>query len=537
MPPVFGIQLLRLEVFSSGGLHHIARQHRFDLVYMFRQPWRPRVGVFPVDPRDLLPQERELFRQATHLRFFFAYYTKQNLRARLFFATLFMALLAAHLCHAHVLWAEEALPLAAAREILFGKTLYKSIWFDKPPLVPLVYLLWFARTGFVLRFFGAVYCFTCCIVAWLFARAAWGRREAFWAAGLLGFVLTFDIPSSVLPLAADLLLLLPHLAAVYLAFTKRPFWSGVCAGIAFLTNVKGVFVLLSCALFAWPSLLPLTVGFVSPLLLAAIILGATGAWPAYLDQVWIWPSIYAGSSPLANPVANAAARTLNWIGFHVALCLAALYAQPTQRKKWLAWLALSFVAVALGMRFFPRYFFQLLPVLVLLAARGFAKMPQKPRWAVLALFLIPLIRFGPRYPILALNLQPGWSDLAMDIDSQAASEEIKQAAPPNATLYVWGYRPEIFVYTGLHAASRYLDSQAMTGVPADRHLGQSTPVALPSTAAARRELTESKPDILADGLSLYNPKLAMQAYPDLRGWLSQYQEFGRTRTTILYRRR
>ena len=191
-----------------------------------------------------------------------------------------MALLAAHLCHAHVLWAEETLPLAAAGQMLFGKALYKGIWFDKPPLVPLIYLLWGARIGFVLRFFGALYCFACCVVAWLFARDAWGRREAFWAAGLLGFALTFDTPSAVLPLAADLLLVLPHLAAVYLAFRKRPFWSGVCAGVAFLTNVKGVFVLAACVLFAWPAIPSLAIGFVSPLLLAALVLRTTGAWAA-----------------------------------------------------------------------------------------------------------------------------------------------------------------------------------------------------------------------------------------------------------------
>jgi hypothetical protein len=447
-----------------------------------------------------------------------------------------MALLAAHLCHARVLWAEEALPLAAARQILFGKTLYQGIWFDKPPLVPLVYLLWGARIGFVLRFFGAVYCFACCLVAWFFARAAWGREEGFWAAGLFGFVLTFDVPSAVLPLAADLLLLLPHLAAVYLAFEKRPFWSGICAGIAFLTNVKGVFVLAACALFAWPSLLPLGIGFVSPILLAAAVIAVTGAWPAYLDQVWIWPAIYAGSSPVSNPQANAAVRTLNWAGFHAALLAAGicwLRSAFSGRWKWIAWLALSFAAVALGMRFFPRYFFQLLPAVVLLAARGFAKLPPKPRWAILALLLIPVVRFGPRYPILALNLQPNWPDIAMDADSQSASRRI---AAPQKTLYVWGYRPEIFVYTGLVAASRYLDSQAMTGVPADRHLFQSTPVALPSTAQARRELTQSSPDIIADGLSLYNPHLSMQSYPDLLPWLANYKEFARTRNTILYRR-
>jgi hypothetical protein len=158
------------------------------------------------------------------------------------------------------------------------------------------------------------------------------------------------------------------------------------------------------------------------------------------------------------------------------------------------------------------------------------------RFALLALFLIPLVRFGPRYPMLALNLQPNWSDTAMDSDSREAARRIESIARPDSTLYVWGYRPDIFVYTGLRAASRYLDSQAMTGVPADRHLSQSQPVSFATTADARRELARSQPDFIADGLSLYNPALSMFQYPELRPWLANYQEFGRTRTTILYRR-
>ena len=190
----------------------------------------------------------------------------------------------------------------------------------------------------------------------------------------------------------------------------------------------------------------------------------------------------------------------------------------------------------MGARFFPRYFFLLLPPLVLLAGQGFARM--RPRWrlALALLLVIPLVRFGPRYAILALNHDPGWPDLAMDRDSHEAANRIRAIARDNDTLYVWGYRPDIFVYTGMRAASRYLDSQAMTGVPADRHLTQSTPVRVETTTEARRELADSHPDFIADGLSLYNPQLAMQRYPELREWLSHYQEFARTRNTILYRR-
>jgi hypothetical protein len=462
------------------------------------------------------------------------------MRARLFFATLFLALLAAHLCHSRILWAEEDLPLAAARQILSGKMLYRDIWFDKPPLVPSVYLLWGARIGFVLRFFGAAYTFACCCVAWLFARHAWGRREAFYAAALLGFVLTFSTPSAVIPLAADLLLLLPHLAAVYLAYRGKPFWSGICAGIGFLTNVKAAFVLAACALFAWPALLPLALGFVSPIALAAAVIVATGSWNAYLDQVWVWPAVYAGNSHVANPLWNGFVRTMNWAGFQSALCIAAIYAQfrtrLTNRWRWASWAVLSFAGVALGARFFPRYFFLLLPVLVLLAARGFVLLKPGIRWAVLALLLIPLVRFGPRYPMLGLDLEPDWPDIAMDTDSQSAARKITAISQPGDTLYVWGYRPDIFVYTGLPAASRYLDSQAMTGVPADRHLTQSEPVAIAGTGAARRELARSAPTFIADGLSLYNPHLSIGRYPELRPWLARYREFARTGETILYRR-
>ncbi len=478
------------------------------------------------------------------------------MRTRLFFAVLFLTLLAAHLCHSGVLWTEEDLPLAAAKQMLYGKALYRDIWFDKPPLVVLAYLLWGARIGFVLRFFGTLYCFACCFVAWKFGRL-WGEREGLWAAGLLGFALTFDIPSAVLPLAADLLLLLPHLLAVYLAYRGRAFLSGLCAGIGFLTNVKAAFVLVSCALFVWPAILPLTLGFVSPIGTAALVLWVTGSWPAYVNQVWVWPAAYAESSHVAHPLLNGVVRTLNWAGFHLALLLGAGLAlfrtKWGGRWKWFIWLGLSLAGVAMGARFFPRYYFQLLPALVILAARGFVPhsgfvphngfVPHKfrsisslVRLAALALFLIPFVRFGPRYLLLALHAQPDWPDLAMDRDSLAAAQEIEKRAQCCTTLYVWGYRPDIFVYTGMRAASRYLDSQAMTGVPADRHLAQSQPVALATTAESRRELARSKPDFIADGLSLYNPRLAMQNYPELRPWLANYQEFARTRTTILYRR-
>lgn len=158
----------------------------------------------------------------------------------MFFSGLFALLLVAHLYHSGVLWAEEDLPLAAALRMLHGGALYRDIWFDKPPLVPAIYLLWGARIGPALRVAGALYAWLACILGYALAAGFWSRREGYAAAALLGFFLTFDTHSALLPLAADLLLLVPHLAAVLLASRRQFFWSGVAGGSAFCSMPRAL---------------------------------------------------------------------------------------------------------------------------------------------------------------------------------------------------------------------------------------------------------------------------------------------------------
>jgi hypothetical protein len=449
----------------------------------------------------------------------------------LFFSGLFALLLAAHLFHSGVLWAEEDLPLAAALGMLHGGALYRNIWFDKPPLVPAIYLLWGARIGPVLRIAGALHGWLACVLAYALAARLWSRREGYAAAALLGFFLTFDTHSAVLPLAADLLLLVPHLAAILLASRRQFFWSGVAAGIGFLFNAKAVFVLAACAVFAWPEVIPLLAGFVVPNLAAAGWLLETGALGPYIDQVWRWPAQYTGSPIVADPVWNGFVRTGNWLGFHAVLVIgAAVFWLVGRRWKFIAWAAICLAGVALGWRFFPRYYFLLLPALAIPAARGLTLIRSRVVIAIVLLtMLVPLIRFGPRYATLA-----NWNDLALDRDSREASRIALSDAPPGGSLYVWGYRPEMYVYTGLRPATRYLECQAMTGVPADRHLGSSEIVLTSGTHEAREELARSRPDVLIDGLSLYNPALSMDHYPELRGWLTGYREVARTKGSVIY---
>jgi len=465
-------------------------------------------------------------------------------QSALFFAALFAATLALRLCHVHILWADEDYHLAAGIQTLDGKLLYRDLWYDKPPLAALVYAAMGGLSGWPLRLFDAVYVLAISSATWRFARDLWGRREAFLAAALMAFFLNFDLPSAVIPMAPDLFLLLPAILAMHSAWTGKPLAAGLWSGAAFLFHAKGVLVLAACALLAWRTLPMLLLGFAIPNLALAGGLAAGGALPRYYRQVWEWSAAYARSSPELHPLENGLRRTADWLGFHAVLTLGAAAFWWGGRKRenyWLAgWLLLSFAGAALGARFFPRYFLLLLPPMVLMAAKALGR--HKTLAVVAAvLILIPLVRFGPRYVTLARDLIAGrrheWADVALDQDSQSAAALVNRRKHPGDTLFVWGYRPGIFVYTRMAVASRFWDSQPLTGVPADRHLG-STLAVLPEQAARnRQEFAASRPTFVVDSLSLSNPRLAVEGYPELRIWLGQYELVARTPLSLIYERK
>ena len=457
-------------------------------------------------------------------------------KTRLFFLLLFALLVAARLCHLETLWAEETLPLAAAQEMRAGKVLYRDIWFDKPPLAPVLYAALGGEAVWRLRLAGALYALLCCWIAWGFASDLWGGREGLWAAGLLGFFLIFDFPSSVIPVAADLWMLAPHMAAVWMAWKRRPLWAGALAGVAFAASPKGLLVLAVCAW--WAPSWALLAGFLGVTGAVTAWLWSAGALAGYWDEVWRWGRLYAGTTFVDAPVKNGLLRTLNWAAFHAAIVIAAVgqasWPVLAGRRRWLVWLFVSLAGVAAGFRFFPRYYLQILPVVVLLAARRFAGMRGRRRVVVAALLLIPLARFAPTYFQAARDA--GWRDTAMDRDSRAAARMVTAAAKPGDTLFVWGFRPEIYVYSHLPAATRFLDSQPLTGVPADRHLTQSTPVETLESRSRRAELAASRPTFVVDGLGEYNPRLAVTGFSDLRAWMAGYREVGRSVGSVIYRR-
>lgn len=469
-------------------------------------------------------------------------------RAAVMMGALVVALSCFRLAHVHLLWADEDYHLAAAIQILNGKIPYRDFWYDKPPLSALYYLLAGGCFGWPLRLLDAAYILAACALAYRLARSWWDEAEGSAAALLLAFFTTFYLPSTVIPFAADALMLVPHLAAIYCAWRKRPQWAGVWAGVAFLVNAKALFVLAVCALWLWPEWLLLFAGFAVPT--GAGLLGAllSGAWPGYLEQVWRWGLLYAEGSPVVHPGRLGFLRTADWLGFHAALALAAAFAltRVTRRERWKlsSWLILSFAAVCLGTRFAPHYFFQLLPPMLIASSRGIVlalREYRRPAVVVLAVaLLVPLIRFAPRYASLAYDdlnrREPHWSDVVLDLDSQEVARKIRPLGKSGDTLFVWGYRPDIYVYTRMIPPGLFWDSQPLTGVPADRHLTATTAIYGGPAAANRQRLIRSHPEFLVDGLGLLNPKLKPGAYPELQRWLAGYKLIGRTKLSLIFRR-
>jgi hypothetical protein len=157
--------------------------------------------------------------------------------------------------------------------------------------------------------------------------------------------------------------------------------------------------------------------------------------------------------------------------------------------------------------------------------------------ALLLTLAVPAVRFGGRHLGVLRRDPVAMRDLSMFSECVEAAALIRGHAAPGDTLFVWGYRPELNVLAGLRGATRFLDSQPLTGVIADRHLTSSR-ASFPELARRhRRELVRTMPTFLADGLGPYNPELAITRFEDLRPWLEQYELFAETRGFRLYRRR
>lgn len=446
-------------------------------------------------------------------------------------------ILISRLCHCGILWSDEDYHIAAAIQTLHGKMPYRDFFYDKPILNLVFYWITGAPVGCFLRISGALYGIAICLFTFHFTSRIWTRREGYIAASLLAFFIIFYFPGANISLQPDTLMIAPHLAAIYFAWFRRPFSAGIAAGLAFLINTKGIFVLASCLIFGIHGLPLLFLGFALPNTIFLGWLSLNGAVPDYWQQVWKWGFHYI-QTPVAKSPLYSIQKILNWTGFHFALVIGSVFIwlkEPRAHIRLCAWTVLSILAVLIGWRVVPHYFNQMLPPLVLCAARGISLAIQtrpvgiriKVFYTLLLISLaIPCIRFGRSYTLLAgdrlLGIPYDWKDLRMDRAGKRIAETINSMVKPGDTIFIWGYFPKVIAYTQLSVASRFLDSQPLTGIPADWDLKSNGPIIDKQASIYRQELLQSKPAIIVDELGVLNPNLDIRKYPELCPWLDGY---------------
>ena len=252
------------------------------------------------------------------------------------------------------------------------------------------------------------------------------------------------------------------------------------------------------------------------------------------------------------------------------------------------WFVSSYAGVILGGRFYSHYFFQVFPPLCLIGSLGLilirsALKNRDPAFRrgitgiIVIGFAFTIIRFHWRTAILAADVLCGaksepttrWfherlqreermvAAAVRDLpDGEGAAdlvglEKIRDGGPrsretqgPPDYLFVWGYRPEVYYFSGLLPASRYLSTQPLTGVPADVHYSASDCRSIldeSATAQAReqlvRDLQETRPKYIVDELGMFNADLSITSYPEMREFLRDYKALGSVGLFRIFSRR
>jgi 4-amino-4-deoxy-L-arabinose transferase-like glycosyltransferase len=164
--------------------------------------------------------------------------------------------------------------------------------------------------------------------------------------------------------------------------------------------------------------------------------------------------------------------TLAFIGVCLPLIVGAIMAcrdkkgiwaaKPAERTALFGLLSASAIGAAAGARFYPHYYIQLIPPLVLLAAPYYARLwsrtIQPPYW-----FLRPKVT----YAWLALTIVcfsiKHWTGLASRRVRSRTGQYLFTHSNPADRIFVWGQSPEIYLDAHRRPACRYITTFPLTG--------------------------------------------------------------------------
>ncbi|WP_199517046.1 ArnT family glycosyltransferase [Nucisporomicrobium flavum] len=428
-----------------------------------------------------------------------------------------------------------------ARQWARGDRLYTDVWLDRPQGLLLTYraLLaingsgWAVRLGVVLA--GAIITVAVAVIAGVLAGRTAGAVAA-WIYAVVGVAPHLE----GMTLNGELLASVPSTVAIALTVLwwrrGRSLWwlagAGVLAGVALTmkqSGIDGVLVgVLVLALARRGRAVPVFLAGVAVPLLASALHGLAVGWSAY------WTALVGYQlSALGGTGSNTSTR-LTDLGRHagdIALGVVPvlLVSLPGWRvldrgARWLlgVWLFAGFVGINLGGSYWPHYFVQPLPALVVLAAVTVAGVRAvRWRWALAAVATLPtLVWLAALVP-----MSPGGRADTIPYDALAARDDriaavIRASTGPDDRIYV--LESEAYLY---FAADREASYPYLWGKPIDK-IPDALPRLRAMLASPQRPalvVLDTPPaavdpsgGIAADLAAHYHPETTVEGVPILR---------------------
>lgn len=211
------------------------------------------------------------------------------------------------------------------------------------------------------------------------------------------------------------------------------------------------------------------------------------------------------------------------------------------------WLLAGYFGASYSGRNFGHYFIQILVPLCLATAwalvdgwrllapgegrfRHLADLAVAARAALVVISLvalaIPVVRFGDE-----LGWRQIWRQRPVKESQELLLEEIRRRTSEDETLFVWGYYPELYVLAPRRPASRYSNTNYLTGMlPWENHqpgVDTSEHVVEGAWEILMAELEASRPALVVDtavGDHRYYAKYPIDDFPPLRDFLTRFYQ-------------
>jgi 4-amino-4-deoxy-L-arabinose transferase-like glycosyltransferase len=298
----------------------------------------------------------------------------------------------------HPFCIDESYYAAGAVELNSGGAFYRDVVDHKSPGIYFLYALIYRVAGaynqtavhLVLILVAALtaYCVGLC------AQELFGARAGRWAGPLYAVASVIGPANDFQAANTELFMNLPVVAALWLGarlWVRRrtprieAAAMGLLVGVAILIRPQAALALLPIGVVllrrraGWPSIATVGLAALLPALLLVVSVYRADAI-GDLRSSLAYASYYTNCLPFEVKLANGSLKTLFFVAINVGLVIPVVMLLAQGRKRdpvWqqgagcllVSWLVASFVAVGAGGRFYPHYFIQVLPPLVVMAAR------------------------------------------------------------------------------------------------------------------------------------------------------------------------